>query len=95
VLTVIAYLKAKPGKADELQAALQMLLVPTRREPGCLEYTLHVDTDDDSLFCFYERWSGPDEHAANLKTPHLQAFIERIPKLVDGGIDARLLRQVN
>ena len=38
VISIIAVLKAKPGKIDALKQALQALLLPTRREPGNIEY---------------------------------------------------------
>lgn len=38
IISIIAVLKAKPGKRDALKVALQALLIPTRQEPGNVEY---------------------------------------------------------
>lgn len=56
IISLIAVLKAKPGKRDALKAALQALLLPTRQEPGNVEYQLFQlrDTPD----CFYVRETG-------------------------------------
>lgn len=34
IISIIAVLKAKPGKREALKQALQALLLPTRQEPG-------------------------------------------------------------
>ena len=40
MISLIAVLKAKPGQTDALRQALQALLLPTRQEPGNLDYAL-------------------------------------------------------
>ena len=41
LLTVIAYMKAAPGKREELRAALEALIEPTSQEKGYINYDLH------------------------------------------------------
>jgi quinol monooxygenase YgiN len=46
----------------------------TRPEEGCIQYDLHVSTDQPGSFVFYENWASRealDRHAAS---PHLRAF---------------------
>ena len=50
VISIIAVLKAKPGKIDALKQALQALLLPTRREPGNIEYALFQLRDTPDVF---------------------------------------------
>lgn len=56
VISIIAVLKAKPGKIDALKQALQALLLPTRREEGNIEYALFQLRDTPDVF--YVRESG-------------------------------------
>lgn len=56
VISIIAVLKAKHGKTDALKQALQALLLPTRREPGNIEYALFQLRDTPDVF--YVRESG-------------------------------------
>ncbi|WP_055534042.1 putative quinol monooxygenase [Streptomyces graminilatus] len=93
-LTVVAQLRAKPGKEQTLREALTALVAPTTREPGCVTYDLHVDVDDPAAFCFYEVWSTPADHAANLQTTHLQAFAAQLDDLLDGELHVSLLRHI-
>jgi Antibiotic biosynthesis monooxygenase len=59
--TLIAYLHAKPKKRDELLQVLQSFIKPSRAEPVCVDYHLHVSNDDPNLFVFYESWRTREE----------------------------------
>jgi Antibiotic biosynthesis monooxygenase len=52
LLTVIAHMRAKPGKRPELQDALAALVGPTGAEEGFVNYDLHQGTEDPDLFTF-------------------------------------------
>ena len=90
---MIARLRARPGREAELGAALAELVPHTVDQPGCLRYDLHVAEGDAAEYCLYEVWQGHAEHAANLATPHLTKFASRLDDLLDGGIQATLLRR--
>ncbi len=64
--------QARPGKEAELREALTQVLAPTRQEPGCLFYNLHVAADDPTKFLFHESWATQAHHAAHDTTPHIQ-----------------------
>jgi quinol monooxygenase YgiN len=63
--------QARPGKEAELREALTQVLAPTRQEPGCLFYNLHVAADDPTKFLFHESWATQAHHAAHDTTPHI------------------------
>ena len=73
-LTVVAEMVARPGKEDELKRELLRLVEPTRREEGCLQYDLHVATDNPGRFVFYENWTSREALDKHLQSPHLKAF---------------------
>lgn len=82
VISIIAVLKARPGKIDALKQALQALLLPTRQEPGNIEYALFQLRDTPDVFYVRESWrdqAGLDEHIA---LPHFQAFILQMNELL-------------
>lgn len=81
-LTIVAQLKAKPGKEKELQQVLQALVEPTRHEEGIINYDMHVSNEDPGLFVFYENWRTKDEWERHMKSPHLTAFGKRNDELV-------------
>lgn len=95
LLTVIAYMKAAPGKEDELRSALQALIEPTSREAGYVNYDLHEAVDDPGTFFFYENWESGEHLDAHLATPHLVDFAERMGGLLDErGLTINRLRRI-
>ncbi len=58
MVSLIAVLKAKPGQTDALRQALQALLLPTRQEPGSLDYALFQLRDAPDTFYMREAWQG-------------------------------------
>lgn len=73
-VTVIAYHRAKPGKEQALRKALLAVCAPTRAGKGCINYDLHVSTDDPGLLVFHENWESKADLDAHLASPHIDAF---------------------
>ena len=48
-LTVVAVVYAKPGFEKQVEQELLKLVPLTRKEPGCLQYDMHVNIDLDTL----------------------------------------------
>ena len=76
LLTVVAELKAKPGKEDDLRAAALAMIEPTRKEDGCVQYDLHVHTSDPCRLVFYENWTSGEHLNRHLASAHFKAFAE-------------------
>jgi quinol monooxygenase YgiN len=49
-LTLVALIRAKPDKSEELGRRLLALVEPTRKEVGCINYDVHRSNDDPSLW---------------------------------------------
>lgn len=83
-VTVIATFQARPGKENELQQALTSLVAPTRQEAGCLNYDLHVLSENPGRFLFHENWTSKAALDAHLQSPHIKALLPRVPELAVG-----------
>ena len=95
LLTVIAYMRAAPGKRDDLRAALEALIEPTSQEAGYVNYDLHQGVEDPDAFFFYENWESGEHLDAHLAAPHLVEFAARIPALLDeGGLTVNRVRRI-
>lgn len=73
-VTVIAILKAKPGKEAALRAELLALVPITRQEQGCINYDLHVSAENPGHFAFHENWASRQHLDDHLARPHLVAL---------------------
>ena len=95
LLTVIAHMRAAPGKRDELRAALEALVGPTSGEQGYVNYDLHQSIEDPDRFFFYENWESGTDLDAHLDAPHLRDFAARIPELLDDeGLSVNRVRRI-
>jgi quinol monooxygenase YgiN len=95
LLTVIAHMRAKPGKQQELNDALVALVEPTTQEDGYVNYDLHQGVEDPAVFYFYENWESADALDAHLQTPHLVEFAGRLDELLDdNGLTITRLRRL-
>jgi quinol monooxygenase YgiN len=95
LLTVIAYMRAAPGKREELRSALEALIQPTSQEKGYVNYDLHQGVEDEDAFFFYENWESGGDLDAHLDAPHLREFAARIPELLDEkGLTVNRVRRI-
>ncbi|MGH9778749.1 MAG: putative quinol monooxygenase, partial [Candidatus Acidiferrales bacterium] len=68
-LTVVARIKAKPGQEARVREELHKLLAPTRAEQGCLNFDMHVSTENPGEFLFYENWTTEELWRAHINAP--------------------------
>ncbi|WP_299051939.1 putative quinol monooxygenase [uncultured Nocardioides sp.] len=95
LLTVIAYMRAAPGKTDELREGLKALIEPTSQEDGYVNYDLHESVEEPGVFFFYENWESAAHLDAHLQTPHLVNLANQIPELLDeNGLTITRLRRI-
>lgn len=73
-VTLTVKLKAKPGMASRLQEAALALLVPTRKESGCINYYFHSNESDPNSFMFYENWIDQESLDKHANLPNLKDF---------------------
>jgi quinol monooxygenase YgiN len=81
-LTVVARIKAKPGKESQVRQELLSLVAPSRKDAGCVNYDLHQARDNPALFLFHGNWVSKAHLDAHLQKPDLQAVLARLGQLV-------------
>ena len=84
--SVVAEVRAKPGKEAELRAITLPLIKQVRAEPNNLLYFLHEDRETPGHFIFYEIFATQADFDAHNATPHVRAWFARLPELADGGV---------
>ncbi|HGF0770126.1 TPA: putative quinol monooxygenase [Kluyvera georgiana] len=82
MISIIALLKARPGKTESLRDALKALLLPTRQEPGNIDYTLFQLRDEPETFYMRESWRDEAALEEHIALPHFQAFIGQMESLL-------------
>lgn len=81
-LPIIVKFEVKEDKIEYVKSELLKILEPTRKEDGCIQYELHQDIENPSIFMFYEIWETVDLWKAHDSMPHIVAF----KKAIEGSV---------
>jgi len=81
LMFVLARMKARDGMEERVKEELMSLVTPTRSEEGCINYDLHQNPDDKSLFMFYENWISKKALDEHLGMPYVKSFMEEADDL--------------
>lgn len=82
-LKIIARIQVKEENVDFVKNELLKLIEPTKKEEGCLKYTLHQDINNPNIFMFYEIWENKELLEKHLKNEHLVNYM----KVTEGMIE--------
>jgi quinol monooxygenase YgiN len=83
---VVADIRAKTGKEDELRKATLPLVPQVRTEPNNRIYFLHEDRNEPGHFVFYEIFASRADFDAHNATPHVQAWFGKLSALAEGDV---------
>jgi quinol monooxygenase YgiN len=81
-LRVIARVKARPNKVNELLSVLSSLVEPTRKEPECISYNLFQNNQDPTDFALIEEWKSGAALESHLATKHFKDALVKLPNLI-------------
>lgn len=84
--SVVAEIRAKPGKEAELRAATLPLIDLVRSDPKNLVYFLQEDREAPGHFIFYEVFANKDDFDAHNAMPYVKAWFANLRELADGGV---------
>jgi quinol monooxygenase YgiN len=91
-VTVVAKVVAKRECLETVKAELIKLIAPTRKEEGCIEYTLHQDSQDPAVFIFYENWSSEASLAGHMQSKHFISYINAIDGMIEDKAVHKMIR---
>jgi quinol monooxygenase YgiN len=85
--SVVAQVRAKPGKEAELRAATVPLIAHVRSDPNNLVYFLQEDRESPGHFIFYEVFANREHFEAHNRMPYVKAWFSKLPELAQGGVE--------
>lgn len=85
--SVVAQVRAKPGKEDMLRAATLPLIDLVRSDPKNLIYFLQEDRAKPGHFIFYEVFASQADFDAHNAMPYVKEWFAKLPELADGGVE--------
>lgn len=91
---VTARVKAKDDCADRIAYVLKALIVPTRKEEGCISYDFHQSVNDKTLFVSYEIWKSAEAFSKHLETPYIIALGEMAADLLAAPLEITIIEKL-
>ena len=82
-LEIVAVLRAKQGRGDELAAIVKDGLADARAEAGCLRYDFFRVRRDDDCFVMLERWASRDALREHGASQHFQELSARFAEVLE------------
>ncbi len=87
--SIIAEVKARPGREAELRAVTLPLIGLVRGDPKNLVYFLQESRERPGHFIFYEVFATREDFEAPDAMPYVKEWFARIADLAEGGVAVR------
>jgi quinol monooxygenase YgiN len=81
-ITIVAKVVAKRDAVEAVKNELLKLIVPTRKESGCIEYRLHQDNQDPAVFLFYETWEDAVSLEKHITSDHYKNYVRAVNGMI-------------
>jgi len=75
---VLAELRAKLERVNDFAAYMDRHAAWSRQEPGCLTFEVCQDSQDSSVFWFYEAYTSEQAYQEHRKQPYCTRFNEGV-----------------
>jgi len=88
--SIVAEVRAKPGKEAELRAITLPLIDLVRGDPANLVYFLQESRETPGHFIFYEIFANEADFEAHNAMPYVKEWFAKLPELAEG--DVKVMR---
>ena len=95
MLSVIAKLPVKDGKADAVIDLLKEVMAPVAEEEGTLLYTLNREPSDPNTIVIMERYRDKAAFDVHASTPHFKALFPRLQEFLAGKPEISILEEIH
>lgn len=85
--SVVAQVRAKPGKETALRQATLPLIKQVRSDPKNIVYFLQENRASPGHFIFYEIFATKADFEAHNAMPYVKTWFAKLPELADGGVE--------
>jgi quinol monooxygenase YgiN len=87
IVYVVAKLQARAGKEETLRRIIEQGIESTRKEKGCLRYSLMQDMQNPLVLTLLEEWETEVDLDTHLALPHLQKIFAQLPEMLSAPMD--------
>lgn len=74
MLVIAGEIEIDPNEREAAAAAALRMMAETRKEAGCISYSLSGDLAQSGLFRIFEEWESQQALDAHFASPHMATF---------------------
>ena len=75
-VSLVTIIEAKLEEKDFIRNELEKLIPITRKEDGCINYNLFLDSKNPARFIFEESWEDKAKLQGHMESEHLKKYLE-------------------
>lgn len=94
MIKIVAKYKLEPDVKEEYLRLAKELINETRREEGCLHYSIYEEITDPSILAMLEVWKDEDAIISHNNSEHMKRIIPELEKLRES-TEINLYREIN
>lgn len=81
MIVVTAKCRLIQGKKNEFNELAAELITETRKEKGCIEYSLYEDVNNEDMLCFIEKWESEELLQMHIQSKHFKKLVPMLRML--------------
>jgi len=81
-IVLIAQVKVKEDKIEELKSAAMKIVADSRAEKGNINYDIHQSIEDETIFFWHETWKNKAAIDEHFETQFFKEFFEAVGEMV-------------
>ena len=94
-IRVIAHFTVKADKVDAfIRTSREALVIPSRKESGCIQYDLWQDASNPARFAMVEEWESNEALDTHLSLKSMQTAVARLTPMGEDRPTVQRLRSV-
>ena len=94
MIIVTAKCNLLQGMKEEYKYRVLELIKETRKEEGCIEYSLYEDVNSQETICFIEKWESQEALNEHMKSQHFTRIVPRLRELQSEDSVVNIYREI-
>jgi quinol monooxygenase YgiN len=94
MITIVAKNLIKQGKAEEFKVLAERLVNESRKESGCISYSLYEDSNNSNILTFIEVWENSEAINLHNKSEHFTSIVPKFGEFKEGQSEINLYKVI-
>lgn len=94
MITIVAKKMIKQGKTEEFKLLSEELINESRKEIGCISYSLYEDSNNCNILAFIEEWESKEAIKLHNNSKHFTTIVPKLAQFQEGDTEINLYNKI-